>query len=139
MRLLASGRPLGVLVREGSRYTAASAVALALDFGVYVSLIRLAEVSYLLAAPVGFAVGLAAVYTLSVRWVFQDRRLASARLEFTIFALIGLAGMALNQGALFVGVEWLRLSYEAAKFVSAGIVFCFNFGARKLLLFTPRA
>jgi putative flippase GtrA len=126
------------LAGEGARYVAAAAIALALDFGIYVGLIRLAELHYLLAAPAGFAVGLAAIYALSVRWVFRERRLSDARAEFAIFAAIGLVGMALNQAVIYAGVEWLALSYELAKLVSAATVFCFNFGARKILLFTPR-
>jgi len=121
---------------EGSRYLAASAVALAVDFTAYVALIRLASVAYLVAAPIGFALGLAAIYALSVRWVFAHRRLADARVEFVVFASIGIAGMALNQVVIFGGVEQLALSYEMAKMVSAAVVFCFNFGLRKLLLFT---
>ena len=123
---------------EGARYAAAAAAALAVDFGVYSGLIRLGGVPYLAAAPVGFALGLATIYVLSVRWVFGTRRFGDARVEFAIFAAIGLAGLALNQLVLYAAVEGARLSYEAAKIVSAGIVFGFNFGLRKLLLFTRR-
>jgi putative flippase GtrA len=121
---------------EGTRYVTASAAALAVDFSIYAGLVRLASVDYLIAAPVGFALGLATIYLLSVRWVFGVRRLADARLEFAVFASIGLAGMALNQLVIYAGVEAWALSYESAKLVSAGVVFCFNFALRKLLLFT---
>lgn len=121
---------------EGARYLGAAALALAVDIGAYSALIRLAGVHYLAAAPIGFTLGLAVVYALSVRWVFRHRRLKSARAEFALFALIGLAGLAVNQGMIYAGVEWLALGYEPAKLLSAGVVFCFNFGARKLLLFT---
>lgn len=121
---------------EGVRYFAASALALAVDFGVYVGLIRLAGVHYLVAAPIGFALGLATVYMLSIGWAFKDRRLADRRAEFALFALIGLAGMALNQSIIYVSVRFLTVSPEMAKIISAGIVFCFNFVSRKLLLFT---
>jgi len=123
-------------MREGLRYTAAAALAFAVDFGTYAGLIRLASVPYLLAAPIGFTLGLATIYVLSVRWVFAVRRFADARAEFALFALIGVAGLALNQAVLYTGVELLSLSPELAKVLSAGIVFCFNFGLRKLVLFT---
>ena len=121
---------------EGARYLAASAIALGLDFGLYVALIRIFGVHYLLAAPVGFALGLATIYALSIRWVFLERRLADARLEFTLFAAIGLAGLLINELVIYAGVEWAALSYELAKLASAAVVFCFNFAARKLMLFT---
>ncbi len=121
---------------ESARYFAASALALAVDFGLYSGLIRLGGVDYLVAAPIGFALGLATIYGLSIRWVFRHRRLQSAHAEFALFALIGFAGMALNQGVVWAGVEKLSLSYELAKAASAGAVFGFNFASRKLLLFT---
>lgn len=121
---------------EGARYLAASALALAFDFGTYVGLIRLAGVHYLVAAPIGFALGLATIYLLSIRWVFKERRLADQRAEFALFALIGLAGMALNQIIIWASVELVAVSPEIAKIMSAGMVFCFNFIARKILLFT---
>ncbi len=126
------------LMGEGARYFAASAVAFVVDFGLYVALIRAADIHYLLAAPVAFALGLATIYVLSIRWVFGNRRLADARVEFAIFAMIGIGGMALNQAALYAGVELLFLSYELAKLASTAIVFCFNFVLRKLLLFTKK-
>jgi putative flippase GtrA len=124
------------MAKEGIRYFGASALALAIDFGVYAGLIRLAGVHYLVAAPLGFALGLATIYLLSTRWVFSERRLDDRRAEFALFALVGLAGMALNQLILFAAVQLLGASYEASKIISAGIVFCFNFVSRKFLLFT---
>ena len=124
------------LTDEGLRYFGASALALAIDFGLYAGLIRLAGVHYLVAAPLGFALGLASIYLLSTRWVFRQRRLADRRAEFVLFALVGLAGMALNQLIVYTAVQLMAASFEVAKILSAGIVFSFNFASRKLLLFT---
>lgn len=126
------------VAKEWLRYVAAGLVALGVDFGAYLGLIRLAGVHYLVAAPLGFAFGLATIYFLSVRWVFRYRRLADRRAEFALFAVIGLAGMALNQGIIYAVVQWMPGSYEIAKLVSAGTVFCFNFALRKLFLFSRK-
>jgi putative flippase GtrA len=123
-------------LREAPRYLVASAVALAVDAGLYISLIRLANVHYLAAAPVGYALGILVIYLMSTRWVFRTRRLTSARSEFLIFTLIGIAGLLLNQLVIYVCVERLSTSFELAKLASAAIVFGVNFGGRKLILFT---
>ncbi len=129
-------KTLRSIARESARYFGASAVALAIDFGVYAGLIRFAAVHYLVAAPIGFALGLATIYVLSIRWVFRQRRLADRRAEFALFTVIGLAGMALNQGIIYAAVELMPGAYELAKVISACTVFWFNFVSRKLLLFT---
>jgi len=127
---------LRIAVWEGSRYAAASAVALLADAAVYLSLIHVAAVHYMLAAPAGYVLGILLIYLLSTRWVFNDRRLASVRSEFAIFVLIGIFGLLLNQLVIYVCVERFSSSYELAKVASAAIVFGFNFGGRKLILFT---
>jgi len=127
---------LSALAREGARYAVAAAIALALDFALYAGLIRIADVHYLVAAPAGFMLGLVTIYLLSTRWAFAVRRYVDARLEFTLFAAIGGAGLLLNQAVIYAGVDAADLSPEAAKLVSAALVFGFNFSARKLLLFS---
>lgn len=127
---------LARIASEGIRYFGASALALGIDLATYSGLIYIAGVHYLVAAPVGFALGLALIYLLSVRWVFAERRLANARIEFTVFALIGLAGMGINELVIYAGVDRFALGPVPAKLVSAGLVFCFNFASRKFLLFT---
>jgi putative flippase GtrA len=124
------------IAQEGFRYFGASALALGLDLATLSGLIHFAGVHYLLAAPVGFALGLALIYLLSVRWVFAERRLTNPRIEFTVFGLIGLAGMGINELVIYAGVEQFALGPEQAKLPSAALVFCFNFATRKLLLFT---
>lgn len=124
------------IANEGIRYFGASALALGIDLATYSGLIYIAGVHYLVAAPVGFALGLGLVYLLSVRWVFAERRLANARVEFAVFALIGLAGMGINELVIYAGVDRFALGPVPAKLVSAGLVFCFNFASRKFLLFT---
>ena len=124
------------IAREGVRYFGASALALGVDLATYSGLIYFAGVHYLIAAPAGFALGLALIYLLSVRWVFSERRLADRRAEFAWFALIGLAGMGINELVIYSGVDRFALGPVPAKLISAGLVFCFNFASRKLLLFT---
>jgi putative flippase GtrA len=132
----ACGLIVRVLLREVPRYFIASALALAVDAGLYIGLIRLGGVHYLAAAPAGYALGIAVIYILSIRWVFVERRLEDARSELVLFTLIGLAGLALNQFIIFACVAGLSTTYEVAKLASAAIVFSLNFGGRKLLLFT---
>lgn len=124
---------------EFIRYGATSGLALTADFLSLVLLTELAGLHYLASSVVGFAAGMVIAYVLSVRWVFSARRLSNAAAEGTIFILIGVAGMLINQVVIFSLTESGLLPYVASKVASAGIVFTFNFSVRKLALFTAPA
>lgn len=123
-------------MNELVRYFVASLIALLVDMS---SLLLLSQfMHYLWAATVGFLLGAATSYLLSVRWVFRHRRLAAfPKTEFAAFAAVGVVGLGINNLAIFVAVEHVGLSLLAAKAVAAVLTFSFNFGLRKWGLFRP--
>ena len=123
---------------EFARYIAAGLVALCVDFTLYVALTELAGWHYLLSATAAFCAGLTTVYLFSIFWVFRERRLAQTWHEFAVFAAIGIVGLGLTAGVLFVLVDLVGIDYRVSKIVAAAMVFLFNFGSRKFFLFSPR-
>lgn len=127
---------LHATVSELLRYFAVSGVALAVDTAGLLLAAKL--VHYLWAATFGFVLGAATSYLLSVRWVFRHRRLAAfPKTEFAAFAGVGVAGLGLNNLAIYAAVEYAGLGLLAAKAVAAVLTFSFNFGLRKWGLFRP--
>lgn len=126
------------LFHEGWKYFLVSLAALALDYALLVGLTALGHLHYLVSAAVGFLAGLALNYALSVAFVFREHRLADRRVEFLGFLLIGLVGLGLNEVLMKLFVETAGLGYALAKIPATGVGFLFNFGARRLLLFTAR-
>lgn len=116
------------------RYFFVGGAAFAVDFGLLWGLTD-RGMSYLPAAAVAFAAGLAVNYLLSIRWVFRDRALRSRTVEFAAFAAIGIAGLGLNEAILWSATDLLGIHYLASKIISAAVVFLWNFTARKYLLF----
>lgn len=90
---------------------------------------------YLLSAAIAFLVGLTCNYLLSTAWVFDHNRLKNRWAEFAVFAIIGVAGLGLNELIMYIGCDLLHLHYMVAKLISTGIVFFWNFFARKFILF----
>ena len=126
-------------LRELVLYGLASALALAVDWGLLLVLSRLGA-NYLAASAVGFVCGMAVAYGLSVSMVFRHRPVSDRRREFAGFLGVGLAGLVLTQGLMALWVEALRLEPGLAKAPTAGLVFAFNFTVRRALLFrTPCA
>lgn len=126
------------LAGEFARYFVAGLVALGVDFSLYIVLTELAGWHYLVSATAAFCAGLGTVYLFSILWVFRERRIAHGAHEFALFAVIGIAGLALTTAVIFVFTEIAGLDYRLSKIVSAALVFLFNFGCRKYFLFhTP--
>jgi putative flippase GtrA len=127
------------LAREGWKYFAVSAAALALDFGLLILLTERVHLPYLVSAAIGFSAGTLLAYVLSVSLVFRECRFTRRWAEFLGFVMIGVAGLVLNQILLRAFVEGLGLSYVLAKVPAAGIGFVFSFASRRLALFTSPA
>lgn len=130
------GRRHGLI--ELARYFVASAIALGVDMGLYALGLGL-HVGYALAAVLGFFGGVAVAYLISVRWAFRARRLGDARIEFAVFASIGVLGLLLTELLLWLQIDVFSFGPLPAKLAAACCVFFFNFGARKFVLFKTSA
>ncbi len=132
----AAERPAEIGVRsEFIRYVLVGGFAFVCDTSTLFSLTQFLKVNYLISAPVGFIVGTAVNYVLSRAWVFQRRSIVNTSAELTIFTLIGVVGLGLNELILWMFQSKLGIHYMFAKVVSGIVVFMWNFGARKVALF----
>ena len=125
--------------RELAAAVPTSVLALALDVCVLHTLVAFCGWHYLPAATLSFTAGVVLAYGLSVRFVFQHRRLTSKATEFAAFALVGIAGLVINAAVIAFAVEILGQHYLTGKGLAAGTTFLFNFAVRRRLLFTPSA
>ncbi len=137
-RSIAPSELWGGQLRQFVLYGAISVAALALDYGLLIFLTEYVGIYYLVSASISFLAGMLLVYVTSISFIFQERRLASTSVEFTSFAAIGLAGLALNGFLLWCITTGTPLSYQIAKLPTAGIVFLFNYVARRNLLFSDQ-
>ncbi|MGJ0508283.1 MAG: GtrA family protein [Methylocystis sp.] len=117
-------------------YGLASGLALALDVAALMICHRLFGLGHLLSAAIGFLSGLALIYGLSVRYVFSGRRSLSGGAEAGGFLLTGLAGLLLTEALMYLFVDRIGLDAPLAKIPTSGLVFLFNFTARRALLFS---
>ncbi|MEE8546219.1 MAG: GtrA family protein [Alphaproteobacteria bacterium] len=117
------------------RYFVVSCLALGVDYGLLIALIELLSVHYLISGAVSFLAGAVVAYLGSVLWVFSARRLSDRGQEVTLFILIGVGGLGINELVLWSLTDYVALHYSAAKLGAAGAGFVFNFVARKVILF----
>jgi putative flippase GtrA len=124
------------VVVQFCRYTLVGGVALVVDFGALWLLKELAGWHYLWAAALAFILGVVTNYAISVTWVFGRRAVEDRRLEFVIFALLGVLGLGINELLMLTLTQIGGLHYLVSKGVSTGVTFVWNFGSRKALLFS---
>jgi putative flippase GtrA len=130
------GGSVNSLLRQATGYSLASAVALATDVAILITLVEQLHWHYLIAATASFVAGATVAYVLVTRFVFHYRRVRNRRVEFAIFAGLGLIGLVVNGATIYALVEYLALPYLAAKAAAASLTFFTNFIARRWLLFT---
>ena len=123
------------LLLEFSRYTLVGGLAFIFDFGLLYILTKWGGLHYLLSATIAFTVGLIVNYVLSILWVFAYRSCEDKRLEFALFAIVGVGGIVLTDVSMAVLTPLLYGNYLLAKGITAILVFLWNFFLRRQLLF----
>lgn len=83
----------------------------------------------------GFIIGLLTNYFLSLLFVFQSK---SSMKDFTIVLIVGIIGLFMTSGGLILLNAYLGIPILLAQFIVTGIVFFWNFAARKLLVYKDR-
>jgi putative flippase GtrA len=123
-------------VQQFLNYVAVGGAAFAIDFGTLYFLTEYARLHYLASATVGFLAGLFFNYLLCISIVFDFRAIKQPSHEFGVFAIIGLAGLLLNDALIWLLTEYADRHYLLSKLLSATVVLVFNFALRRQLLFS---
>ena len=122
------------------RYTAISAVALVLDYGVYWALASTGRLGVGLAAAVGYSCGLVLAYVLMSARLFRGGWLAGRRpAEAALFAVSGLIGVMLSYGVTEAYVGLVANNLHAAKIAATLVSFIVVYAFRKYVVFRPAA
>lgn len=118
------------------RYGFVSVLALVVDVAALMAGVEWFGLAPVLAATLSFSLGIVVNFACTRVWVFTRRRHARRRVEFALFVLVGVIGLALN-AAIMAGLhEGLGVHYLLAKAVSTAIVFFWNFLARRQFIYS---
>jgi len=117
------------------RYFVVGGTAFLVDIGSLFILTEYLGIYYLISASIALILGLITNYLLSISWVFNKRTLDSKKIEFAVFTLIGIIGLALNGVLIWFFTEYLQIYYMLSKIIAAAIILSWNFAARRFILF----
>lgn len=117
------------------RYIFVGGIAFLVDGGS-LFLIEYIGIHYLAAAVVAFILGLIANYILSKLLVFKGNTSNKSNwTEFFVYGIIGIIGLGITEGIMYVFTEKLKLYFMLSKIIAAAVVLVWNFVARKMILY----
>jgi len=116
-----------------TKYFGVALVGYVVDFGTLLIFKELLGIHYLIAASAGFIFGLIVVYILSNKFVFGESKIASKKLQFTVFAVIGVVGLLLLNALMWVFTDIFGVVYIISKIIATAFVYVWNFLARRAL------
>lgn len=118
------------------RYFFVGGAAAALDFLVFALLTKVAHVPWFWSAIISFTAATLLNYVLSIRFVFQSGiRFSQKHHEVLLVFLVSLVGLGINQLVLWFCIEKLSIDVLVAKVVGTGVVFFWNYAARRHFVF----
>lgn len=125
-------KPQGT-VPQFIRYVFVGGVAAAVDSGSLYLLHSQLAVHFLVAAAIGFLLGLLINYLISIAWVFEST--GNLKQEFALFAMIGVGGLGWTELIMWTSVKIAHFPVMAAKLIALALVLVWNFGMRKKFVF----
>ena len=130
------------LLFEFLRYSVVGGVAFVADFGTLVAAQEIYLKSFpsgvYIATVLGFVVGLAVNYALSLWFVFtseKDQGKGRSVGAFLVFGVVGLLGLVWTELGMWLGIELLHMNYMLVKVFVTGAVLAWNYLGRKVLVF----
>lgn len=126
-------RPTANPMLQFIRYVFVGGIATAIDWStLYV--LEHCRVHYLISAAAAYLAGLTVNYILSKRVVFNAQVSKCGRVaEFSLYALIGLIGLGMTLGLMYVLTDVCGLYYMISKVIATLVVLMWNYLARRLL------
>lgn len=118
------------------KYFFASGIALFVDVSILFILTEYFNIYYVVSATISFLAGIAITYILSKFYIFTKTKIHNKINEFTVFLVIGITGLILNNIFLYVFTEYLGIYYMLSKFFVIIITYLWNYFARKKLIFS---
>jgi putative flippase GtrA len=129
------------LLEQLMKFGIVGIIAFIIDYGLLVLLTEAFGINYLISATISFTASVVFNYVASMRFVFTHKEDMSKTREFIIFVALSVAGLLINNGLMFVGVEmfpwpeWLGShAYMIVKIFATAVVMVWNFVTRKIFL-----
>ena len=117
-------------------YSCVGAIACTIDLSVFFLLIHFTDISPIWATSISFVVALQMNFILCYKFLFSVSRKNLLNQVLHTYA-IALVGLILNSVLFGLFINYTNLSLFFAKIVVVPLVMIWNFGARRLFIYSP--
>lgn len=128
------GKDAKALRTQSAKFILAGTATATLDYLILYLLTEHAGLGYFFSAAIGFVLGSVCNYVLSIRWVFIPGKFRQS-IEFTLFMLMTVVGLMINQFIMWFMVDIILIHYLLAKAVAIPAVTVWNYISKKKLVF----
>ena len=115
------------------KYIVVGGTSAIIDFSLYVLFTDVFNIYYILAATFSFIVAALYNFTLNRKWTFKSN--GKKRKQLPVFFTITVSGLLINNGIIFILVEYIYLWDILAKLIATAIVTMWNFLGNKYVTF----
>lgn len=119
------------------RFCLVGFTGLIIDFGTTWLLKEKVRINKYIANSTGFILAATSNYILNRIWTFhsENRHIFT---EYSLFILISLAGLAINNFVIFLLNDKMKLNFYFSKLIAVGVVTCWNFIMNYLITFSGK-
>lgn len=121
------------LIIQLIRYVFVGGASFVVDFGLLFVLTEYAHFYYILSATISFIAGLLANYFLGTAWIFKHSRIKNKAAEFSLYAIVGVVGLILNNVLMYFFTSIIGIYYLLSKIITSALVMLWNFFGRRVL------
>ena len=136
------------LIGQMIKFGAVGFLCFFIDYFIMVGLTELAGVPSLISSGCSYTISTVVNYILSVTVVFDADKEANKAAQFTLFVILSLIGLGINQLMMWGGTSWLaglmeqnaklaslsRYAYMIVKIFATAVVMVYNFITRKIFI-----
>ncbi len=122
------------LIKQLLRFSVVGGTAFLIDFGFLCMFKEVFGINVLVASAFSFTISVVYNYILSTHWVFDVDEGHSKVKDLTVFIVLSVIGLGINQLMMWLMVDLMGIFYMLSKIVATAFVTVYNFVTRKIFL-----
>ena len=122
------------LLNQILKFGVVGGLAFIIDYGILIFLTEVFHINYLISTTISFIMSVIFNYIMSIFWVFDVDENKNRTTVFSVFIILSVIGLLLNDLFMWVFVDGMSIHYLIAKIIATLLVMIYNFITRKLFL-----